>query len=78
MSTLTALRIIKEVAEKHDVTPEDILGVRKPRHIAAARTEAISAVYRARPDWSLRRIGFFFNRDHKWIGKALRMTGDIA
>jgi chromosomal replication initiation ATPase DnaA len=74
----TPYQIIADVAYQHDVTVREILSVRRDRHIAAARVDVISAVHRARPEWSQRRIGCLFKRDHKWIGKALRKTGDIA
>lgn len=74
----TPYQIIADVAYQHDVSVSEILSVRKDRHIAAARVDAIAAVHRARPDWSHRRIGMLFKRDHKWIGKALRRTGGIA
>lgn len=71
----TERQIVAAVAERHDVTVEDIMSLCKIRHIVAARYDAMAAIHRARPRWSTRRIGRFFNCDHKVVVNALRRTG---
>lgn len=69
-------QIINEVAEKHGVTYEDIIGKSRKANIVAARHEAIEAVHRARPKLSLNGIARHFgNRDHTTIFHALTKRG---
>ncbi len=75
---IKARDIVELVADKHGVTVDDIFGKRKFQHLVEARVEAISQVRRARPDWTLRRLAMFFERDHTTVIHALRKTGDHA
>lgn len=60
--TETAERVIRKVCQRHDCTPEDITGPRKPDHIVAARQMAYW-ILRLR-GWKYPEIGEFFNRNH--------------
>lgn len=71
-----ARRIIADVALKHEVSVKQILGDDRQAPVIEARREAMSLVYRANPNWSLVKMGRFFNRDHTTILHALRKTGD--
>ena len=69
------LAIVGDVASRHGVTVEEILGPRRHRHIINARFEAIAKVVEARPQWSYPTIGKLFNRDHSTIMSALDKIG---
>jgi hypothetical protein len=73
----TARRIVRECAERHGVTPNDVIGGRKLKAHVAARHEAIAAVYVALwPTWTLPKIGAFFGgRDHTTIMHAAQKMG---
>lgn len=68
------LDIIKAVAAKHGLTVAQIKGHGRQKALTAARHEAISRVYAARPDLSLPQIGRIFHRDHTTILHAVRKT----
>ena len=64
--------IAKQVAQKHNITMEDMKSERKPRNITIARQEAY---YRCKQETnnSLPQIGRFFgNRDHTTILHGIR------
>lgn len=67
--------IIKEVAEKHGVTPAQILGPRRSYPIVAARHEAMAQAYLERPDLSIVQIGRQFKRDHTTLLSAAKKMG---
>ena len=56
--------IIRDVAAKHGVAVEEILGMSRQKHIVPARHEAMYRVRKERPDLSFPQIGKIFNRDH--------------
>ena len=60
---LTARGIIKEVAQKHDLEPYDVLGKDKCRHMAWARHEAFDRI-RKETHMSLPAIARIFDMDH--------------
>ena len=73
--TVKVQDIVALVADSHGVTPADIYGKRKVKHIVEARFKAIAEVRRARPEWSVTRLSAFFDRDRMTIRNALRKTG---
>jgi chromosomal replication initiation ATPase DnaA len=73
--SLPAREIAKQVAARHHVKIEEIRRGARSRHVIAARAEAIAAVYRAKPDWTLRRIAREFNTCHRAVARHLERTG---
>lgn len=78
-STMTAPKdqyheAIEEVAARHNVTTEEILGDCRLAHICAARWEAVRAVQTKNPGLSTVALGKIFNRDHTTIMYALKKT----
>jgi chromosomal replication initiation ATPase DnaA len=68
--------IIREVAQRHGMTPAAITGQGRSKVIVAARFEAIALTYIERPDLSLPGMGRMFGgRDHTTILHALRRMG---
>jgi hypothetical protein len=67
--------LLKEVAERHEVTVGEILGSKRVTKIKDARWEAIILVHAAHPLWSLPKIGKLFNKDHTTILHCLRQSG---
>lgn len=68
--------IISEEAAKAGITPEDIRGRRRKRHICNARQAAMARAYVERPDLSLPQIGRMFgNRDHTTVLHAAKKCG---
>jgi chromosomal replication initiation ATPase DnaA len=70
-----AKTIVARTAADHGVRVEDIMGVRKPRKIVAARFDAWKRVAEAIPQWSYIQLGRFFDRDHTTIHKAVVGAG---
>lgn len=68
-------RIIAEVAARHGLTRQDILGEGRSAAVVRARYEAIAEVRRVYPDKSLIWLGMVFERDHSTIIHALRRMG---
>lgn len=64
-------RIIREVAQAHRVTVDDITGPRRFRNYVAARREAMQRI-RSELGFSFPRIGRLFNRDHTAVLYACR------
>lgn len=64
-------RILREVAQAHHVTVEDIVGPRRHRVYVAARREAMQRI-RSELGFSFPHIGRLFNRDHTAILYACR------
>lgn len=72
-------RIIAEVARRHGVTPEDIIGTRRWRPLVIARHHAVYEVALRRPDLSLGQIGTIFGgRDHATVHNSISVWPDIA
>ena len=75
-----AKSIIRDIAEAHGYTLNDILGVRRNKQLVTVRHMCIRAVADAKPEMSLPAIGRIFQRDHSSIIHALSKTrkeGDI-
>ena len=79
----TARGIIKEVAQKHDLEPYDVLGKDKCRHMAWARHEAFNRLY-IETRMSLPAIGRMFNLDHTsvlygiWAHRKRKSEGKVT
>jgi chromosomal replication initiation ATPase DnaA len=72
----TIRQIIANVASKHGLTHDDVVGKSRKANIIAARHEAIGEVYLARPHLSLKGIARHFgNKDHTTIFHALKKRG---
>jgi hypothetical protein len=67
--------IVKLVALRHNLSPDDLSGPRRSSHVVKARHEAIALVYTHCPHLSLPAIGRWFQRDHTTILHALRKAG---
>jgi chromosomal replication initiator protein len=63
--------IISEVAEKHGVAPEDILGGSRLKKYTRPRHECMTRLYQDRPRLSLPAIGKLFNRHHTTVLYAI-------
>jgi hypothetical protein len=62
---VTARQIVRECAERHGCTMNDIIGGNRKKNLVQARHEAMAAVYVAlSPVWSLPKIGNFFGGRH--------------
>lgn len=72
---LSAKVIVADIAKRHDVPIELVFGHCRNKRIVDARHEAVIAVRKAFPLWSLPQMGRFFNRDHTTILHALRKHG---
>jgi chromosomal replication initiation ATPase DnaA len=68
-------QIIAEVAERHGVTIESILGFRRDRRAVAARHEAMAEVYVKCEHLSLVQMGMLFKRDHTSCLHAVKKAG---
>lgn len=65
--------IIDQVAEKHGVSIEEILGPRMYAYLVEARQEAMYRLYEERPNMSMRHIGACLgNRDHTTVRYGIR------
>lgn len=60
-------RIIRHVADAHQVTVADVMGRRRLGRIVAARHDAIVAILVAKPHLSLPVVGQIFGLDHTTI-----------
>lgn len=67
--------IINDVAARHGLTYQDIIGASRFKNIVTARMDAIVEVHKARPTMSLGQLGKAFHRDHTTILHALRKRG---
>ena len=65
------MAIIKQVANEHGVTAQDILGTGRLRKFTVARHEAIRRVKAEKPNLSYPAMGLIFHRDHDTIMYAL-------
>lgn len=63
--------IVERVGTFHDISFDAIVGPRRDRKTVAARYDAIKAVHSVRPDLTLQKIGWHFNRDHTSVLHAL-------
>lgn len=70
-------QIIREVAREHRVTPADIMGPRRLRHIAEARFEVYHRL-RHELGLTLPRIGQIMGRDHTSVLNGLRKYAGAA
>lgn len=61
-----AIRLIATVAQEHGVSPAELLGTSRHRHIITAKQAAMLAV-RERMGLSYPVIGELFNRDHTTV-----------
>jgi hypothetical protein len=68
----SARRIVVEVAERHGLAVEDILGPRRSAALIAARHEAMAEVYTRCPALTLPQMGVLFKRDHTTVLSALK------
>jgi len=64
--------IQKEVAGRHGIPVQRLLGCNMARPLVAARDEAIALAHAARPDLSFPALGRLFRRDHSSIMSALK------
>lgn len=67
----TAARVMRQAAERHGVSVEQIAGLCRQAKINAARQEAMWTV-RERTPLSLTQIGVLFNRDHTSVLWGIR------
>ncbi|HEV2502351.1 MAG TPA: helix-turn-helix domain-containing protein [Mesorhizobium sp.] len=72
---VTVREIIREMADRFDVRPEDITGACRTRIVVKARWAAMVAAHHARPDLSTIALGREFDRDHTAVIYALRKSG---
>jgi len=70
-----AKMIKAHAAKAHGLTVEDLEGPRRTSAVVRARWEAIAAIAKANPSWSLPQIGRCFNKDHTTVLNALREMG---
>ena len=70
-SRLQIIKIVRDVAQKHGVSVEDIKSSSRFQLHAAARREAIAKVVEATGMSSVR-VGHMFNRDHSTVLSAIR------
>ena len=64
--------IVIDEAEKAGIQVADILGSRRHKHITLARHQAIYRICIEIPEWTLPRIGRFFDKDHTTILHAFQ------
>lgn len=60
------LSIVRPIAERHEVSVDDIMGRSRLRRITAARFEAFDAV-KTRLDMTLCDVAHYFDRDHTTV-----------
>lgn len=78
-SKRAARDIMRETADRHGVTLDDLTGVSRSATVARARQEAMVLVRLLRPDLSTPQIGRLFgNRDHTTVLYALRKSNLTA
>lgn len=66
-------RIVEGVAAETHVVPDEIFSSRRDPATAKARQLAMRRLYDTGPEWSLKRVGRAFNRDHSTVAHALRI-----
>lgn len=64
---MRVLDIISQVAKIHGLTPEDIIGRSRRRHIVIARKDAMQMAHNLRPDLSFPQLGRIFVRCHTTV-----------
>lgn len=69
-------RIMREVAQAHRVSVDDMIGPRKHRVVYQARREAMARI-RDELGFSFPKIGRLFNRDHTSVLAACRSTRTV-
>ena len=72
---LGAEDMLRTIAHAYGFTADDIRGPRRHKRLVEARFDAYCRITKARPDWSLLRLGRFFRRDHTTLLSALRKHG---
>lgn len=65
------IAVVQEVADRHGVSLEAVLGASRGREVVAARWEAMRRIHNEFGD-STPRIGRLFNRDHTTVLHALK------
>jgi DNA-binding CsgD family transcriptional regulator len=70
-----AKRILRAIAEEHEIKCVEILGDRRMQLVVKARQAVMCALVDQLPDWSIARIGRFIRRDHTTILHALKTIG---
>lgn len=70
-----AAHLVQQVAAKHSVTVDDIMGKSRRRYIVRARQEAMAVIYTEFPMWSLPIIGKYFGRDHTTVLHSVKVMG---
>ena len=68
--TSKAEKIIRDVAEAHDVAMKDVIGDNRTPHIIRARQEAYLALYEA--GCSYASIGYLMQRHHTTVMSGIR------
>lgn len=66
------MAVIEEVADRHGVPVEEVMGGRRDKRIAQARRASMAAIKARFPNDTLPMIGRLFNRDHTTVLHALR------
>lgn len=66
---------LRSVAERHGVTPQDIISHSLKPRVVAARREAFAAVAQANKEWDFAKLGRFFDRDPWSISLSLKKWG---
>jgi chromosomal replication initiation ATPase DnaA len=66
------MAVIAEVADRHGVPVEEVMGGRREKIIARARQDSMAAIKARFPNDTLPMIGRLFNRDHTTVLHALR------
>jgi transposase len=76
VDTVHAKLLVAEIAHKHRLELADVYGQSRQAVHVAARQEAMAAIKRNCPRWSLKKIGNFFGgRDHTTVIHAIKQHG---
>lgn len=70
------LGMVEAVAQEHNVTVDELLGVCRQRHIVQARHAAWRKVASAMPTWSSTSLGDLFGVNHTTVLYALERTAE--
>ena len=74
---ITMRRIVQQVAERHRVSVQHVLGQSRERRHSRARAEAMFLI-RQTGRFSYPQIGRFFSRDHTSVIHAVRRHEELA
>ena len=72
----TAKSIIEEVADKYELTPDDLKGRSRNKEVLIARREAAVRIHRE-TNLSTTQVGRIFNRDHTTIIYYLKKESEL-